>query len=669
MNLRQAINENMARSAAGIGLARFLPPRLRRFAIVYRVLFFVIVIGAIEGYDSSYITSLAVTAAIYAVAAIGLTVLLGWVGQPSIMSAGLLLAGGYCAATLANVLHFTFLLVLVGSIIVGAIAGWLISIPARRLGGLYQLLATLAVLYFVIDLGNEVQSAQQQLGGYVLPTASIGGWQIANPDQWLIVSGVCCLLVAEYFRYLRRGRIGRSWILIRESRDAAEVSGVQVRQVVSIAFAVTTAATFLAGALLAYELQTVSFDAFDLLLSVSFVVMIVLGGIGSPGGAIVGAAVVVAIPALLQTALGSDSSSSLAGDLPAIEGIVFAIIGAAVLLRFDRGGWRLGKRVVSWWRRRRTTAVEGSRAATAPSTQAGTAAGDGAVAGTSPGLVPSAGTRDWLIRIDNLNVRYASGAEALHDINLELAEESAVALIGRNGAGKTTLLQAIVGYPPGVGAQITRGEVWLNTARGDRRLTRMEAIKRTSLGLRFVPAEIKIFGGLTVREQLDEARGSRRVHSDTAFGRTFEYFPDLEPLLNAKSGLLSGGERQQLAMAVALLGRPRLLVIDEASLGLAPMMVSKVTELLKRLHEEGGMSLVIAEQNPAMAFGVAEHLLLLENGRVTSSGPPSEELHQALLRSYLGAETATAVEEKELAQHQPSASRLAGGLLPGTEAQ
>jgi branched-chain amino acid transport system permease protein len=669
VNLQQAIKENMARSGAGIGLARFLPPRLRRFAIVYRVLFFVIVVAAIEGYGSSYITSLAVTAAIYAIAAIGLTVLLGWVGQPSIMSAGLLLAGGYCAATLANVLHLTFLLVLVGSIIVGAIAGWLISIPARRLGGLYQLLATLAVLYFVIDLGNEVQSDQQQLGGYVLPSASIGGWQISGPDQWLIVSGICCLLVAEYFRYLRRGRIGRSWIMIRESRDAAEVSGVHVPELVSIAFSVTTAVNFLAGALLAYELQTVSFDAFDLLLSVSFVVMIVLGGIGSPGGAIVGAAVVVAIPALLQTAMGNASSAGLASDLPAIEGIVFALIGGAVLLRFDRGTWRAGKKVVSWWRHRRDSAVERSRAVTASSTQAGPTTDHPAAAGPPLGVAPSAGGRDWLIRIENLSMRYAAGAEGLHDINLELDEECAVALIGRNGAGKTTLLQAIVGYPPGVGAQITRGEVWLNTERGERRLTRMEAIKRTSLGLRFVPAEIKVFGGLTVREQLDEARGSRRIRSDAAaFGQTFDYFPDLEPLLNAKSGLLSGGERQQLAMAVALLGRPRLLVVDEASLGLAPMMVSKVTELLKRLHEQGGMSLVIAEQNPAMAFGVAEHLVLMENGRVTTSGPPSEELHQALLRSYLGAETAAVAEEQEVARHLPPARRLARGLLPGTEA-
>lgn len=658
----------MARSAAGIGLARLLPPRLQRFTIVYRVLFFLIVIVVLEQFGSAYVMSLSVTAAIYAIAAIGLTALLGWVGQPSIMSAGLLLAGGYCAATLANVLHLTFLLVLLGSVIVGAIAGWLISLPARRLGGLYQLLATLAVLYFVIDLGNEVQSGQQKLGGYVLPIPSIGGWHITDSGQWLIVSGVCCLLVVEYFRYLRRGRIGRSWILVRESRDAADVSGVHVREVVSIAFSVTTAVHFLAGALLAYELQTVSFDGFDLLLSVSFVVMIVLGGIGSPGGAIVGAAVVVAIPALLQTVMQNVGGASLTGDLPAIEGAIFAIIGGAVLLRFDRGTWRLAKRMTSGWKHRRANAAQVSSAVAASAGQAPAALADPGDDALSPGLLPSAADRNWLVRIENLSVRYASGAEALHDVNLELADDCAVALIGRNGAGKTTLLQALAGYPAGVGAEITQGEVWLNTPQGARRLTRTEAIKRTSLGLRFVPAEIKVFGGLTVREQLAEAYGSRRIRSDTALDRTFQYFPDLEPLLGAKSGLLSGGERQQLALAVALLGRPRLLIVDEASLGLAPVMVSKVTDLLKRVHIEDGLSLVVAEQNPTMAFGVAEQMVLLENGQITASGPPSEELHQALLESYLGAQTAAAVEEQELAEHQPRARRMAAGSLREEEA-
>jgi len=618
---------------------------------VRRLVVFVILIGALDLFGSDYSRSVAVTVVIAAIAAVSLTVLMGWVGQPSVMTAGLVLAGGYCAAILANAAGLPFVVVIPLSLIAGLIVGWLLSIPAHRLGGLYQLLATLAFFYIITSLGNQIQSAQGALGGYVLPPATVFGLAVSSPKAWLFVAGTALFLTAEYFLYLRSTRVGRAWILIRENRDAAEVAGVQVERFISLAFALTTAFQFLSGVLLAYELGTVSYDTVSLLQSISFIVMIVLGGMGSVVGAVVGAAVVTAIPPLIENVFGNGSGNGggyLVAHLTAIEGLVYALIAGVVLLRVDR---RLTVRVKGavkriWSERSRRqdrTASDGTKKGGGPVVcsdgedrpkQSARRRHDRSAANALLGIPEG---DDWIVGVEQVSVSYAGGPEVLRNVNPTSLSYGATALVGRNGAGKTTLLSSIAGFVPSAQAELTSGHVWYRAPDGPVLLDRLSPMERSRLGIAFVPAEEKIFGGLTVEEQIREALSMRRSRrNQSALDAVFDVFPGLAELRTVRAGLLSGGERQQLAIAVAVGKRARLLVIDEASLGLSPALVSAVTSLLKRLRDDGTCSLIIAEQNPTMAFAVADHVVLVENGRVAAEGAPSDELMGALERSYLG---------------------------------
>jgi branched-chain amino acid transport system permease protein len=618
--------------------------------LIRRLAVFAILVGVLDLFGSDYARSVAVTVVITAIAAVSLTVLMGWVGQPSVMVSGLVLAGGYCAALLANVARLPFLVVIVCSLLVGLLLGWLLSIPARRLGGLYQLLATLAYFYIITNLGNQIQSQQGALGGYTLPTASVFGWAVGSPTAWLTVGTVTLFLTAEYFIYLRSTRIGRAWILIRENRDAAEVAGIQVRRSISLAFALTTAFQFVSGVLLAYELGTVSYDTVTLIVSVSFIVMIVLGGMGSIVGAVVGAGVVVAIPPMIQDAFGNGSGTGggyVVTHLTAIEGLVYALIAGIVVLRIDRRLVTRGKRAAKrlWSGRRSSSAESVDRridTPAAPPTRHGAiparsvdVSHQGSSA-TGPSL-PGTDDLDWIVRVEQVSVRYAGGEEVLHQVDLTTVRNGATALVGRNGAGKTTLLSSIAGFVPSAHAEQATGHVWFRTPEGAVLLDGLSPMERSRLGIAFVPAEEKVFGGLTVEEQIREALSARRSkgHS-SAINEVFEVFPDLYKLRGIRAGLLSGGERQQLAMAVAVGTRARLLIIDEASLGLSPALVSAVTDLLVRLRDDGRCSLLLAEQNPTMAFAVANHVVLVEDGNVAAEGVPSDELMAALERSYLG---------------------------------
>jgi branched-chain amino acid transport system permease protein len=615
--------------------------------LVRRLVVFVLLVGALDLFGSDYSRSVAVTVVITAIAAVSLTVLMGWVGQPSVMTSGLVLAGGYCAAIFANVVKLPFIVVVPASLLAGLLLGWLLSIPARRLGGLYQLLATLAYFYIITSLGNQIQSAQGALGGYVLQGASVFGMAVGSPEAWLTVAGIALFLTGEYFIYLRSTRVGRAWILIRENRDAAEVAGIQVRRSISVAFALTTAFQFLSGVLLAYELGTVSYDTVTLVASVSFIVMIVLGGMGSVVGAIVGAAVVIGIPPVIENAFGNGSGNGggyLIVHLTAIEGLVYALVAGVVLLRIDR---RLATRVKRAIRRIWSDRYLDPRA---PS--------DGGV-GTSVGPdgfqvapPPASRTRhrpaaiahaapdddgDWIVRVEQVSVKYAGGAEVLMNVNLTALRNGATALVGRNGAGKTTLLGSIAGFVPSAQAEQSTGHVWYRTPDGPVLLDGLSPMERSRLGIAFVPAEEKVFGGLTTEEHLREALSLRRAkRASSVLEEVFEMFPALRDLRGIRAGLLSGGERQQLAMAVALGSKARLLVIDEASLGLSPALVNAVTNLLVRLRDEGTCSLVLAEQNPTMAFAIADHVVVVEDGGIAAEGNPSDALMAALERSYLG---------------------------------
>jgi ABC-type branched-subunit amino acid transport system ATPase component len=239
-----------------------------------------------------------------------------------------------------------------------------------------------------------------------------------------------------------------------------------------------------------------------------------------------------------------------------------------------------------------------------------------------------------LLEVEDLHVTYGGTVRALRGVDLTVPEASVVTVLGSNGAGKTTLVRALVRALEVEGGRQTGGVVRFA---GDE-ITRRDTAALVRQGMVLVPEGRQVFRDLTVRENLIAGGSSLRRTSErtTAMSHVFEVFPDLADRREMRAGLLSGGQQQMLAIGRALMVRPRLLLLDEPSLGLAPRLVDQIGEIVTRLNAEGTAVLLI-EQNAAMALRVAETAYVLTLGQVTESGPSAElAAGDAVKERYLG---------------------------------
>jgi branched-chain amino acid transport system ATP-binding protein len=231
------------------------------------------------------------------------------------------------------------------------------------------------------------------------------------------------------------------------------------------------------------------------------------------------------------------------------------------------------------------------------------------------------------LALSGVDVLYAD-SHVLHGVSLTLRAGRVLALLGRNGAGKTTCMHAIVGFLPPRGGEIRLfGEA----------ISRLppEAISRKGVG--FVPQGRRVFGSLTVRENLLVAEQSRQGAKRTwALDRVLDLFPQLQKRQLQHAGSLSGGEQQMLAIGRALMGNPRVLLMDEPSEGLAPLIVAEVGRVIARLKQEG-QSILLVEQNVKLAFDLADDVVLLNTGRVVFAGAIDQVRDDhALITQHLG---------------------------------
>ncbi len=233
-----------------------------------------------------------------------------------------------------------------------------------------------------------------------------------------------------------------------------------------------------------------------------------------------------------------------------------------------------------------------------------------------------------LLTVENLRVAY-NGIQALKGISLEVAPGELVALIGSNGAGKTTTLKALAGL-----LHSTAGMIQYS----GQPLQRVPAHLRVTNGLALVPEGRGVFARLSVAENLQIGAYTRRDTAQIAadLERMYALFPRLAERSAQLAGTLSGGEQQMVAMARALMCRPRLLMLDEPSMGLAPMMVAKIFETIRDISGQG-VAILLVEQNARLALEVAQRGYVLESGRIRLSGSAAELLgSDEVKRAYLG---------------------------------
>lgn len=240
-----------------------------------------------------------------------------------------------------------------------------------------------------------------------------------------------------------------------------------------------------------------------------------------------------------------------------------------------------------------------------------------------------------MLKVENLAVSYGA-IKALHDVSLEVKPGEIVTLLGANGAGKTTTLRAISGLVPVHGGQVVFNSASLTG-------TRMAAHKIVRMGLAHSPEGRRIFGNLTVKENLEMGAYIRSSSStddkaalESDYEEIYKLFPRLKERLDQFAGTLSGGEQQMLAISRALMQRPKLLMLDEPSLGIAPVLVEAIFRALVEINKKG-MTLLLVEQNAAAALSIAHRAYVLETGRTTLSGQAKDLAKDPKIKAaYLG---------------------------------
>lgn len=234
-----------------------------------------------------------------------------------------------------------------------------------------------------------------------------------------------------------------------------------------------------------------------------------------------------------------------------------------------------------------------------------------------------------MLELKNVNISYGA-IHAVHNVSLKVKDGEIVSLIGANGAGKTTILHTITGLK-----KATDGEITYD----GKDLRKTEASKIITFGIAHVPEGRHIFPDMTVTENLEMGayiRGGKKEEIQDSIKEIFERFPRLRERKKQIAGTLSGGEQQMLAVGRALMSHPKILLMDEPSMGLSPLLVKEIFSIIKEVHKQG-ITVLLVEQNAKMALSIANRAYVLETGKISMSGEARELLNdEKVKKAYLG---------------------------------
>ena len=240
-----------------------------------------------------------------------------------------------------------------------------------------------------------------------------------------------------------------------------------------------------------------------------------------------------------------------------------------------------------------------------------------------------------MLEIKNLEVTYKKVINGVKNVSFNIPEKSIVAFLGPNGAGKTTTIRAITGLLKFYDGQISRGDIQF---KGER-INNWNSRKIGCSGIMQVPEGRRIFSQLSVEDNLMVGSSTSSLNKQgrkKLAGKIYEYFPILEERIKQQAGYLSGGEQQMLAIGRGLMAQPKLLIIDELSLGLAPIITWKLAEKLVEISQTENLSILLVEQNALLALAISSYGYIIEDGEIALEGPKENLLNDNLFKAYLG---------------------------------
>jgi branched-chain amino acid transport system permease protein len=623
---------------------------------------------------------------IYAVLGLSLVLLSGWGGVVSLGQIAFFAIGAAVTGLAVSEWQADLFAGLVVAMVVGALAAVVVGVPALRLRGLY-----LAVTTFAFALATTSYLLNEDYFSWV-PTERIerapllGGFEVSSEAAVYYLALAVLVVVGAGLRGVRSSRFGRALVALRDNEPAAESYAVDPLRLRLAAFALSGAVAALAGGLFVHHERAFDPSSYSPIENLVVLTMVVVGGMTSLAGAVLGALFLFGARWFLEP-----EWQFLASGIGVLLVLLVAPGGLAGLVYRLRDRWlrdvaaRAGLAVAGYGaiadqaghadQSDRTEPAEGTDDVDGMEPVEGTGDVDGIepaegtddvdrtdpVEGTddageaTPAAPPPAGPAgEVLLEVADIEAGYG-GVPVLFGVDLAVRRGEAVALLGTNGAGKSTLLRAVSGLVP-----LQAGSV---TFDGES-LAGLAPHQVAARGVAQMPGGTGVFPSLTVAENLRVAgwlhrRDARGVTGDLA--RVRQLFPVLAERAQERAGNLSGGQQQMLALAMVVLMRPRLLMIDELSLGLAPAVVAELLRFVDELRDEG-TTLVIVEQSVNVALEIADEAVFLERGLVRFAGPAADLLDRPdLLRSvFLGTAAGPAAAPLRAGAGSPSPAAEAG---------
>ena len=564
---------------------------------------------------------------VYALVALSLVVLTGWTGQISLGQFAIVGVGAVAAGNLLAEARADLFLALLGAGAAGLVTSVALGLPALRVRGLFLPVTTLALAVSMSSYFLNPTYVKSGIPATVGRPVLLGRFDLADEGNLFLFCAAVLAVAVVVVVNLRRRRPGRAWLAVRDNEWAAEARGVSLARTRLAAFAVSGALAGVAGGLHVVALNGVSVGTYAPSLSFEAFSMVVVGGLTSVWGAIIGA---IALRYAEYVVSG---------------GLQLIVTGAGVLfllLVFPGGLGEVGLRIrrlgLDLIARRRgldegrppaddvsfDRVLSSDETADTPDVVVARAVYDGAGEEVHSDL----DDRASFLSARGLDVAYGS-LQVLFGVDFDVRPGEVVALLGTNGAGKSTLVRALSGLSPP-----RRGTVTFD----GHDITGASPEHLARLGIAHAPGGRGVYPGLTVGENLRLAMWtfrSDKQRCEEATERVFELFPILRERAGQPAGLLSGGQQQMLALAQALAPDPRLLIIDELSLGLAPTVVEELLEVVAHL-KGGGLTTILVEQSVTVALHVASRAVFLEKGTVRFSGATADLAERDdLLRSVV----------------------------------
>ena len=566
---------------------------------------------------------------ILGMAALSLVVLTGWSGTVSLGQAGIVGVGGVVAANLIARANLDLFLTIVASAAAGAGVAVLIGLPAFRVKGMFLAVTTLAFAVAMESyLVNPTNFPQWIPGSYDRPVL----WKHIDlrgepPMYYLCLAGL--VLVALVVHTTLRTRTGRVLRATRDNPRAAAAMAVPAARTQLAGFVLAGVIAGSAGALHATLLRGVGYQTYPVATSILVFSMAVIGGISSLPGTLIGVGfvqgLILAVPRLALVFTGAALLVVLYAAPGGIGQLLERVRDRFVRPLARRHGIELVEAFADG------SAAEGGPGRAGAGAAGGWAASADEVAETLCCRRVSAISAPPMLHLDGLTAAYGS-LQVLFGVEVTVERGEIVALLGTNGAGKSTLLKAAAGLIPSTDGTVTFDGMDLRGVPTDR---------IAASGFALMPGGRGVFPTLTVDDNLRLASWLLRSEpgaAATARGEMLDLFPALRDRIGIMAGNLSGGEQQMLSLAMAFITKPKLLCIDELSLGLAPAVVAQLCDRVRAIHA-AGTTIVLVEQSVDVALLLAQRAVFLEKGEVRFEGPTADLLERPdLLRSvFIGA--------------------------------